>query len=415
MDTSNAKVAIIGAGVSGLVAAINLEKTGIAPTVFEATDRVGGRVKTDYIDGMTLDHGFQVMLTAYPATQKYLDYELLELENFLPGAALFENGKSEVFGDPLRSTNFILPGIFGKQVPLSDKFKLLQLSNRLKKTSLDQIFTGTETSTIQYLKDEGFSDDALDAFFYPFYTGIYLEDELRSSSKKFQFVYKMFSEGLAAIPKKGIQAIPNQLYAQLQKTDFHFNEPVDKIEDQQVVLKNGRSYGFDYVITAADASHLIANLSDQQTEWRSVHNLYFSVKNKVIDKKLIGLTNRKERAMINNLHYVQNIDSNSYLLSVSVVRDISISDKELIGLVKKELKQITGIEVNELVKHYHISKALPEMQSINYALRKTETQLKESMFMAGDYLSNGSLNAAMLNGEAAGKAVSEKIRNGIIN
>lgn len=415
MDTSDAHVAIIGAGVSGLVAAINLEKAGIATTVFEETDRVGGRVKTDYIDGLTLDHGFQVMLTAYPATQKYLDYSLMQLENFLPGAVLFENGKSELFGDPLRSPSFILPGIFGKQVPLSDKFKLLQLSNRLKRSSLDKIFTGDETSTIEYLKNEGFSDDVLQAFFYPFYSGIYLEDELRSSSKKFEFVYKMFSEGLAAIPKKGIQAIPNQLYAQLQKTDFHFNEPVDKIEDQQVVLKNGRSYGFDYVITATDASHLIANLSNQQTEWRSVHNLYFSVKNKVIHKKLIGLVHRKENALINNLHYVQNIDSNSYLLSVSVVRDISSSDKELIAAVKKELKQIAGIETIELVKKYHIRKALPEMQRINYALRKTETQLKESIFMTGDYLSNGSLNAAMLNGEAAGQAVSEKIRNGIIH
>ncbi|MDR9400061.1 MAG: NAD(P)/FAD-dependent oxidoreductase [Psychroflexus sp.] len=415
MDTSDAHVAIIGAGVSGLVAAINLEKAGIATTVFEATDRVGGRVKTDYIDGLTLDHGFQVMLTAYPATQKYLDYSLLQLENFLPGAVLFENGKSELFGDPLRSPSFILPGIFGKQVPLSDKFKLLQLSNRLKRSSLDKIFTGDETSTIEYLKNEGFSDDVLQAFFYPFYSGIYLEDELRSSSKKFEFVYKMFSEGLAAIPKKGIQAIPNQLYAQLKSTDFHFNAPVDKIEDQQVVLKNGRSYGFEYVITATDASHLIPNLSNQQTEWRSVHNLYFSVKNKVIHKKLIGLVHRKENALINNLHYVQNIDSNSYLLSVSIIKDFDSSDKNMVDTVKKELKQIAGIEVIELVKKYHIRKALPEMQRINYALRKTETQLKESIFMTGDYLSNGSLNAAMLNGEAAGQAVSEKIRNGIIN
>lgn len=415
MDTSDAHVAIIGAGVSGLVAAINLEKAGIATTVFEATDRVGGRVKTDYIDGLALDHGFQVMLTAYPATQKYLDYELLELVNFLPGAVLFENGKSELFGDPLRSPSFILPGIFGKQVPLSDKFKLLQLSNRLKKSSLDKIFTGDEISTIEYLKNEGFSDDVLQAFFYPFYSGIYLEDELRSSSKKFEFVYKMFSEGLAAIPKKGVQAIPNQLYAQLKSTDFHFNAPVERIENHKVLLKNGNTQDFDYVIIATDASKLIPNLSNQQTEWRSVHNLYFSVKNKVIHKKLIGLVHRKENALINNLHYVQNIDSNSYLLSVSVVRDFNSSDKELIGAVKKELKQITGIEVNELVKHYHIRKALPEMQRINYALRKTETQLKESIFMAGDYLSNGSLNAAMLNGEAAAQAVSEKIMNGIIH
>ena len=240
MEKSDANVAIIGAGVSGLVAATNLEKAGIKTDVYEATDRVGGRVKTDYIDGLTLDHGFQVMLTAYPATQKYLDYSLLQLEKFLPGSVLFNKDSSELFGDPLRSSSFILPGILGKQVSFADKLKLLKLSNQLKKKSLDAIFTNDETSTIDYLHHQGFSDDILQTFFYPFFTGIYLEDELRSSSKKFEFVYKMFSEGLATIPEKGIQAIPNQLYGQLKETSFHFNEPVEKVQNQTLTLKNGK-------------------------------------------------------------------------------------------------------------------------------------------------------------------------------
>ena len=176
-----------------------------------------------------------------------------------------------------------------------------------------------------------------------------------------------------------------------------------------------RSKTYDYVIITTDAGPLIPNLPDEQTEWRSVVNLYFSVKNKVIDKKLIGLINRKENALINNFHYCQPIDENTHLLSVSIIKSINMTDKELIAQVARELKNIAGIEVNELVKKYHIKKALPEMQQINYALQKTETQLKERIFMAGDYLSNGSLNAAMLNGEAAGQAVSEKIKNGIIN
>ena len=415
METTDAHVAIIGAGVSGLVAAINLEKAGIATTVFEATDRVGGRVKTDYIDGLTLDHGFQVMLTAYPATQKYLDYELLELEKFLPGAVLFENGKSELLGDPLRSPSFIMPGIFGKLVSFTDKLKLLQLRNQLKSKSLDAIFTNDETSTIDYLHKQGFSNNILQTFFFPFFTGIYLEDELRSSSKKFEFVYKMFSEGLAAIPEKGIQAIPNQLYGQLKETAFRFNEPVEKVENQTLTLQNGKSQTYDYVIITTDAGQLISNLPEEKTDWRSVVNLYFSVKNKVIDKKLIGLINRKENALINNLHYCQVIDRNTHLLSVSIIKSFNITEKELIAQVKRELKNIAGIEVKELVKKYHIKKALPEMQQINYALQKTETQLKERIFLTGDYLSNGSLNAAMLNGEATGQAVSEKIKNGIIN
>ena len=93
MKNSNYKIHIVGAGVSGLIAATVLEKNGYAPVIIEATDRVGGRVKTDIVNGYQLDHGFQVLLTAYPAAQKYLDFESLELQKFLPGAMIFKNGK----------------------------------------------------------------------------------------------------------------------------------------------------------------------------------------------------------------------------------------------------------------------------------------------------------------------------------
>jgi len=74
MNKKEAKIYIIGAGVSGLIAARVLEDNGFSPTILEASERVGGRVKTDIVDGYQLDHGFQVLLTAYPAAKKYLDF-----------------------------------------------------------------------------------------------------------------------------------------------------------------------------------------------------------------------------------------------------------------------------------------------------------------------------------------------------
>ena len=83
MNKQDYKIHIIGAGVSGLIAAIVLENHGYHPVVLETSDRVGGRVKTDIINGYQLDHGFQVLLTAYPAVQKYLDYDALELQKII--------------------------------------------------------------------------------------------------------------------------------------------------------------------------------------------------------------------------------------------------------------------------------------------------------------------------------------------
>ena len=93
MQKQNYKIHIIGGGVCGLIAAKTLEDQGFSPIILEATNSVGGRVKTDLIEGYQLDHGFQVLLTAYPAAQKFLDFKALELQNFLPGASFLKREK----------------------------------------------------------------------------------------------------------------------------------------------------------------------------------------------------------------------------------------------------------------------------------------------------------------------------------
>ncbi|HSM64649.1 MAG TPA: FAD-dependent oxidoreductase, partial [Gillisia sp.] len=133
MKKQDYKIHIIGAGVSGLTAARVLEDNGYSPVVIEATDRVGGRVKTDLVEGYQLDHGFQVLLTAYPAAQKYLDFEALELQEFLPGATVFSNGRARTLGDPLRNISLLLPTLFSGIGTLSDKLKILRLNILLSK------------------------------------------------------------------------------------------------------------------------------------------------------------------------------------------------------------------------------------------------------------------------------------------
>jgi protoporphyrinogen oxidase len=410
----NQKIAIVGAGLSGLVAAINLENAGFKPQIFEATDRVGGRVKTDYKEGYTFDQGFQVLLTEYPATQKYLNYDLLELEEFWPGAVIFSQGKYHKIGDPLRKFNLLWPTLISKIGSLGDKLKILKLNTELKKKSFDAIFLAEEKSTLDYLKDYGFSDEIINQFFKPFFTGIFLEHELKTSSRKFEFVYKMFGKGSAAIPKKGIQAIPNQLMGQLKHTKIHFNTPVKSIQDQKITFTNDDTELFDYVIIATEASDLISNLKNQKTQWKSVDNFYVSVKERVFKEPMIALVADKD-ALVNNLHYVSKPDDNEHLLSVSIVKPHNLSQKELQHKVSQDLKTYTGITTLDFKHYYHIKKALPVMQSVNYMLPKSETQLKDQVFLAGDHLANGSLNAAMLNGESAAQAVISKIKDGIIN
>lgn len=160
------KIYIIGAGISGLIAALELEKNGCHPTIIEASDSVGGRVKTDVIEGYQLDHGFQVLLTSYPAAQKYLNYEELELQKLLPGAVIFENKSTAILGDGFRSFDLLFSTLTTNKVTFGDKLKILKLNRILKSKRLEDIFSKEETTTLQYLKNFGFSQKAIRNFFY---------------------------------------------------------------------------------------------------------------------------------------------------------------------------------------------------------------------------------------------------------
>ena len=423
MKKSAYKINIIGAGISGLIAAQVLENYGYNPTIIEASDSVGGRVKSDIVNGYTLDHGFQVLLSSYPAAKKYLDYDALELQEFLPGATIFKDKKSHTIGDPLRNFSLLFPTLTATIGTFYDKIKILKLNTLLKKKKIASIFETEEKTTLKYLQDFGFSNEIIEDFFKPFFSGIFLEAELETSSRMFEFVYKMFGDGLAVIdglsvlPKKGIQAIPNQLKSKLKNTTFKFNTPVKEVKDNQIILENGETLDSHITIIATDASSLISNLKNQETKWKSCETLYFETDKRVIEKPLIGLIADKN-ALINNIFYHTSVANSNTgakeLLSVTVVKEHNLNDLDFILKVTEDLKILCNIDVKKIVKRYQIKKALPKLTNLQYEISSTETKLKSTIFLAGDQLLNGSLNAAMISGERAAMGVIQTLEDGLI-
>ncbi|WP_047245336.1 FAD-dependent oxidoreductase [Maribacter thermophilus] len=415
MKTESPKIAIIGAGVSGLIAALNLEEHGYSPVIYEKTDRVGGRIKTTIFDGYQLDHGFQVLLDAYPMATKYLDYDSLELQKFLPGAQVFKDGTSVVIGDPLREPNLLFSTLFSGIGNSRDKWKILKLNKSLKNKSIEEIFGQPETSTIEYLNGIGFSKDIINSFLKPFFSGIFLEPNLETSSRMFQFVYKMLGMGQAAIPKAGIETIPIQLKNRLQSTTFKFNTTVKSCRNGELLFSDDTKVFPDYTIIASEAPLIMPNLKTQQIAWHSCDTLYFTSPKKAIKNPMIGLI-ANDQALINHLFYHTSLQclqkGDNELLSVTVVKKHDLTEYQLIQKVKEELKQFAGIEVDRYLKNYRIKKAIPITKDLRYAMTPTETRLTDRIFLAGDYLLNGSLNAAMISGETAAKGVMEVISMG---
>ncbi len=409
----DAKIHIIGAGISGLITAIELEKLGYKPIILESDSAVGGRVQTDLVEGYQLDRGFQVLLEAYPKARKYLDYEALELQPLDPGALLFDNGKSKPFGDPLRDRRFLIPMVLSSDATLNDKWKSYQLNKRLQGVDLDEIFSQKEVTTFEHLKRLGFSDLMINRFFRPFFSGIYLEPDLVTSNRMFDFVYKMFGEGMAMIPRAGIGAIANQLAGNLKKTSIRLNCKVKRITNDVIYLEDGEQIVSDFTIIATNPGKMLSNYVST-LKWKRCDSLYFTVPTRTIQAPIIGLSTQYD-TLVNNIFFPTSIETssrgNDELLSVTVVKDHDLDLDELVKKVQDELGQEFGILQTTFLKHYSIDHALPDLQNLKYQGGSGESLLTDRIAIAGDHQLNASLNAAMASGESAAAMAHHSISN----
>ena len=409
LQMSEKKIYIVGAGLSGLIAALELEKAGLSPVILEASDRVGGRMKTDIVDGYRLDHGFQVLNTAYPEAKRYLDFQALQLKNFDPGAIIFEGKDSYILTDPLRNPLKLVGMAVSKVGTFLDKVKVFTLTQELKKKSSEEIFAEPSLPTHEYLKKYGFSDAIITNFFRPFFRGIFLEKDLETSSRMFEFVFKMFSQGYAAVPAKGMGQIPEMIKGQLQTTEIRLNTPVTSVEGGKILLSDGTQLEADRIIVAVQPDRVMKQLEGQFAPARKVINLYFAAPKSFFGRPMIGLLTGKR--VINNLVFMEDVSKDyapagKSLLSVTVL-DTDLSDKELLKVVQGELEEISGTKADQFkhLKTYLIPHALPQVGDLKFSIPFTECKVLDQVFLAGDYLLYGSINAAMTSGRTAAEAV----------
>jgi phytoene dehydrogenase-like protein len=215
MSNSPVDVAIVGAGLAGLRCALGLHRAGLSCTVLEASDGVGGRVRTDIVDGFRLDRGFQVFLTAYPEAREALDYGALRLRPFAPGALVRRSGSFERLGDPFRRPRDLWGTLRARVGTTGDKLRVLRLRRRLRGKSPGEILAAPQTTALAALEREGFSRRMIDGFFRPLFGGVFLDRSLETSSRMLEFVFAMFARGEAALPEAGMGAIPAQLASRL--------------------------------------------------------------------------------------------------------------------------------------------------------------------------------------------------------
>ncbi len=429
-------VGIVGAGMAGLACALQLTSKGIPCAIFEASDAPGGRIRTDFHEGFRLDRGFQVLQTAYPEARAVLDYPALKLRSFNPGALVYSQGDWKLMADPWRKPSTAWASLNSDFANFADFWKLYRLRQRLLSTSIEQIWDEPELPTIDYLqKSIGFSRPLIEAFFRPWYSGIFLEADLQTTSRFFNFVFKMLAEGEAAIPALGMQQIPEQLANKLPQGTIHYLSPVEKIDGQTLVFANGRKESFPTIVLATDglsATRLSEGLIPA-TKTCSTACLYFSCETPHVNYRWLML-NGDGHGPINNLCFPAGVSSDyapagKTLISASVIGAAAQGDPEkLQSDVRQQIESWFRVKSKshpqvipwsgspfprlEHLRTYRIEHALPAQpvgklsgSRLKHDFRPA--MLRPGLYSAGDYLETASIQGAL----ASGRRVAEAIAN----
>ena len=236
--------------MAGLACARTLSAAGLDVRVLEASDGVGGRVRSDHVDGYTLDRGFQILLTAYPELQRWFDLDALDLGIFSPGATIWTGQRFTTVGDPLRSPADLPRTVLSSIGSIADKLRLLRLLLSVRRGEARDLLRRPDRSTRTELVESGFSEKFIEGFFQPLFAGIQLDPDLEVSSRRFEMILRMLAVGSSGVPATGMGTLSDLLAGGLPEGVIRLDTAVDGVDTGQVRSITGETFSARAIVVA---------------------------------------------------------------------------------------------------------------------------------------------------------------------
>lgn len=409
-------VLIVGAGFAGLKCALELQDRGVGFRIYEGSDGVGGRARTDEVEGFHLDRGFQVLLSAYPEARRSFDYETLEFGSFVPGARVRIGGSFAKFADPLRMPRSAVGAAASPVGTLSDKWRLFQMRRELLDTDPQEIMRRPETSAFKALEERGFSTAMIEYFFRPFFGGVFIDPDLLTSSRMMEIFFRCFSAGDTVLPSGGMGSLASQLAARLPDDSIKFDSRVSRVEKNEIELEDGTRVEGSAVVVATEESAASGLLGlPDPGRGRDTVCIYFDAPSSAIAGPWLVLSPAND-GPINELAVPSSVTTGyapegRSLVAVSVVG----SETERVDLheaVIAELNDWFGkptVDTWRELRTYRIEHALPSFEPGRHRASGESPRLDSGVFVCGDHRETPSIQGALVSGRKAAKAVAREI------
>lgn len=405
---SRAEVVVVGAGLAGLACARQLARRGVDVVVLEAAEAVGGRVRTDTVNGFLCDRGFQLLNPAYPEVRRVLDVPALRLQP-LPAAIVVATGTGRrTLADPRRAPA-LLPRIAGSWIrggigSVREQAAFGRWALRTSRRQPEKFLAEPDIGWGQALTEQGIDGDLRERVIEPFLAGVLGERDGTSSHRFTQLLVRSFMRGRPSVPWRGMQAVPDQLSTDL--TGLHLGVKVESVQPGVVRTADGEITA-RCVVVATDPTTATRMLSLPAVQMRPLTTFWHVSPEPPTRSGALHVDGDHRGPVVNSIVLSNRAKSYSpddrSLIATTVLGDVG--DQATERAVLAQLEQIYGQSTRwwELMRRHVIPQALTAMPVPLEPQRPVA--LADGLVVAGDHRDTASSQGALVSGRRAADAV----------
>ncbi len=404
-----ADVVVVGAGLAGLTCADRLLRAGLDVQLLEADDAVGGRVRTDRVDGFLVDRGFQLLNTAYPEARRVLDFDALDLRAFDRAVEVYHAGRRLRLAEPWREPAVMPTALLGPFGGAVQKLSLAAYGVRATAFPADRLKREPDVAAVERWAAAGLTGDPVDLLLRPFFAGVVLETDMTTSSRFVTLMTRMFARGRAVVPAQGMQQLPRQLAARLPADRLHLGTAVRAVSPGRVETEAG-SWSASAVVVATDATAAARLLPGAVTAppWKGVTTFWHATDEPPTTHPTL-LLDSDDSPVDNTVVVTRAAPTYSPgtrdLVATSLVHPLPSAVDD--DVVRRRLATLWGVDTRgwQLVATSQVPHALPAMPAPHPFRRPVRVPGRAGLYVCGDHRDTSSIQGALVSGRRAADVV----------